>query len=160
MNVIEATDDKFVVGLEVEMEDDMNDNRIKYIVKPEDKVVVGILNISLDEYLEKTLFDQMSNHYSVIAYESLKKGEWCLGRLEIKAIARCADSDEFDETFGKKLVEARIYKKLHNKIKNLLRKAVKDMWKTAYILEQEEVKHGRKESYIQKDLEGYFNVKG
>lgn len=134
---------------------------IKYIVKPEDKVVIGILNVSLDEYLRKMLSNQMSWRFGTIAYEALENEDgWGIGKFEIKAIARCADDDEFDETYGKKLVEARIYKKLHNKVKLVLRKAVKDLWKVAYILEQEEVKHGRKEFYIKRDLKEYFGLKG
>ena len=132
---------------------------IKYIVKPEDKVVIGILNVNLGEYLRKMLSNQMSWHFGTIAYEALEDGDgWGIGNLEIKAIARCADGDEFDEAYGKKLVEARIYKKLHNRVKLVLRKAVKVLWKVAYILE--EVKHGRKEFFIKRDLEEYFGLKG
>lgn len=136
-------------------------SKIKYIVKPEVGVVVGILEVDLEEYLNSVLM-QMSPHLRGIAYNALQDADypWGLGHYTIKAIARCSGDDEFDEIYGKKLVEARIYKKLHTKVKLALRKAIKDMWKAAYVFEKEELVHGRKEHSIQRDLEEFFDVKG
>ena len=159
--IIESSKDRWIVGLEVEfdkMEADMNN--IKYIVKPEAGIVIGILEVNLEEYLNSMLM-QMNSQHRVIAYTALQNDcPWGLEHYTIKAIARCADDDEFDEIFGKKLVEARIYKKLHRKVKLALRRAIKDMWRVAHILENEELIHGRKEDGIQRDLEEFFDVKG
>lgn len=136
-------------------------NNIKFIVKPEEGVIVGILTGNMENYLESML-DQMPLKLRQIASTALSMPDylWSFEDINIKAIARCAKGDKFDETFGKKLVEAKIYKKLHNKIKMKLRRAWTDLQKTAKRLEDEEVVHGRKEYMIQKDLEEYFDVKG
>lgn len=136
-------------------------NNIKYIVRPEDKVVVGILEVDLEDCLEP-LFGQMNPHLRSIAYKALESTEvrWVLDHYTIRGIARCADDDEFDEVYGKKLVEAKIYKKLHEKIQKALCRASDDMLNTVRKFTEEAVRHGKKVDGIQKDMKEYFNMEG
>lgn len=77
-----------------------------YIVKPEEKMVIGILECNKDAYgefrnaLGSLKYSQMFDFLYERSKDSVGK--------KIKAVARCADGDEFDVDTGKKIVDLRL----------------------------------------------------
>lgn len=77
-----------------------------YIVKPEEKMVIGILECNKDAYgefrnaLGSLKYSQMFDFLYERSKDSVGK--------KIKAVARCADGDEFDVDTGKKIVDLKL----------------------------------------------------
>lgn len=77
-----------------------------YIVKPEEKMVIGILECNKDAYgefrnaLGSLKYSQMFDFLYERSKDSVGK--------KIKAVARCADGDEFDVNIGKKIVDLKL----------------------------------------------------
>lgn len=126
-------------------------NKIQYIVKPEEGVVIGLLKVDLAIYFKK-ITSQMCQMHRFVAYDCL----YPVDPIVIKGVAKCDAEDTFDEEYGKKLVEARIYRKLNRKIKLTLRRAIINLWKAAKKLQDVEIEYGRKEHALQEDLNSYF----
>lgn len=92
-----------------------NRRKIKYVVKPEEKMVIGW--IDLRDYNSVTgIYDETRNNRLPV--------DWLIMDLNIedvreqdshiiKAVSKCDDRDEFDEKIGKKIVADIIEKKYH-----------------------------------------------
>lgn len=138
---------------------------IKYIVKPEEKMVIGIYELPHSEVLCEL------NNFTYSEREIIRAIFLYSERFAddinnpyrtkfIKAIARCHGDDEFDETFGKKLVEAKISKKRHEIVcKQLIAilEIVGGFREKAMDLLS---KHDDKQFHILRDLKDYFGVEG
>lgn len=139
-------------------------NNIKYIVKPEDGVVVGIYET--DIYREAELLrcridapDYMMYH-GLLEYflrEILTNN--CGKDIVIKAIAKCSPEDTFNEEYGKKLVAARIDYKYHKMMERVTRYIAKKLQKARRCMLEGEMLHQSKMDAIEDDLRGYFMVK-
>lgn len=88
-------------------------NDIKYIVKPEDGMVIGIMKNTKDMYDEVTQSEKCDNLRTLISEIIDITAEY---PSEIKAIARVKDGDTFDEETGKRIVEKKLYRKLHDRL--------------------------------------------
>lgn len=137
---------------------------IKYIVKPEDGVVVGIYKT--DIYREGELLRCRTNAPDFMMYHGLLEDSLReiltndKGRdIEIKAIAKCSPEDTFDEEYGKKLVAARIDYKYHKMMERVTRYIAKKLQKARRCMLEGEMLHQSKMDSIEDDLRGYFMVK-
>ena len=136
---------------------------IKYIVKPEDGVVVGIYDT--DVYREAELLRIRTNvpdfmMYQGIIEDSLREILTNYGKdIVIKAIAKCSPEDTFDEEYGKKLVAARIDYKYHKTMERVARYIAKKLQKARRCMLEGEILHQSKMDAIEDDLRGYFMVK-
>lgn len=135
----------------------VNRNNIKYIVNPEKGVIVGLCDISMYEYLrkffEKTLKWEESNVLEYMVDEKY------LRKQTYKAIAKCSGGDEFNEEFGMKLIEARIFRKVHANVMNMVDDYMNNIHKLDSKLSALFWRHKEKLDSIDKDLEEYFHVK-
>lgn len=140
-------------------------NKIKYIVKPEEKMVIGIYELPRSEIL-----NELSN-FTYVECEMIRDIFIRSGIFAdstnnpyqtkfIKAIARCHGNDEFDEAFGKKLVEAKISKKRHE----IVCKQLVAILETIENFQDKVIdllaKHYDKQFHILRDLKDYFGVEG
>lgn len=136
---------------------------IKYIVKPEDGVVVGIYDT--DVYREAELLRCRTNvpdfmMYQGIIEDSLREVLTNYGKdIVIKAIAKCSPEDTFNEEYGKKLVAARIDYKYHKMMERVTRYIAKKLQKARRCMLEGEMLHQSKMDSIEDDLRGYFMVK-
>lgn len=136
---------------------------IKYIVKPEDGVVVGIYDT--DVYREAELLRCRTNvpdfmMYQGIIEDSLREVLTNYGKdIVIKAIAKCSPEDTFNEEYGKKLVAARIDYKYHKMMERATRYIAKKLQKARRCMLEGEMLHQSKMDAIEDDLKGYFMVK-
>ena len=135
--------------------------KIKYIVKPEEKVVIGIYVLSRPELLSDTCnFTNVEKNIIESIFIFSKQFEDAFDDKTIKAVARCHGEDEFNEEFGKKLVEAKISKKRHEIImrqSNRIMKILAELNAKYRILYH---KHFKKHASIAADLRYYFKVNG
>lgn len=117
-----------------------NRRKIKYVVKPEEKMVIGWFNMNDNLENVTTVGEEMEQLFP--------RFSWMLFPLDIediyqpndrvlKAVSRCDDRDEFDEKVGKKIVADVIEKKYHilmmKKFKQIERKA-QNIGESAYAL--------------------------
>ena len=136
-------------------------SKIKYIIKPEEKVVIGIYVLSRPELLsEISSFNCVESNIIESIFLFSKRFEDVFNDKTIKAVARCHDDDEFNEDFGKKLVEANISKKRHEIImrqSSRIMKILAELNSKCRILYH---KHFKKHASIAADLRYYFKVNG
>lgn len=81
-------------------------NRVKitkasYIVNPEKKVVVCVLECDMQLQKHPAWGDIYSNMWDNLPFVSNK------GTFKVRAIARCNEEDSFDEEAGKRIAESR-----------------------------------------------------
>lgn len=89
-------------------------NNIKYIVKPEDGMVIGIM-----EDVKNINIEIAANEKCKLLDEVLYIKAFNIGKKypdKIKATARVKDGDNFDEVTGKRIVEKKLYRKLHERL--------------------------------------------
>lgn len=134
-------------------------NDIKYIVKPEDGIVIGIMKNTKDMYDEVTQNEKCDNLLALISVITDICAEY---PSEIKAIARVKDGDTFDEVTGKRIVEKKLYRKLHERLArqySQLQDVIEDLYKTALNMESIHVDKYAKisedyyEKYVKKEAE-------
>lgn len=134
-------------------------NEIKYIVKPEDGIVIGIMKNTKDMYDEVTQNEKCDNLLALISVITDICAEY---PSEIKAIARAKDGDTFDEVTGKRIVEKKLYRKLHDRLArqySQLQDIIEDLYKTALNMESIHVDKYAKisedyyEKYVKKEAE-------
>ena len=130
---------------------------IKYIVKPEEGVVVGIGTYSYTEMFPQFKYDSL-NWDQFHLFNSLAGFYWD-DTKQFRAVARCSAPDEFDMEFGKKLVAAKIQLKKNEYIC----KEINKMFKRYEKLEKKMMGHYKqcfeKMDFIDKDLREYFGLK-
>jgi tRNA isopentenyl-2-thiomethyl-A-37 hydroxylase MiaE len=128
----------------------MNKN-IKYIVKPEEEMVIGIYEDN-GEDLKKCIYSLSSNIQKAIL------GIVLVPRYpkQIKAIAKCHDGDEFDEEIGKKIVEAKINMKRHERMWRIHSHILESLQKAMNKLKNDQSVHLDKLYKIQDDYEKHY----
>lgn len=88
-----------------------NRRKIKYVVKPEEKMVIGWINMC-DNDITSVGWELKDNYYFLLS--ALKVEDiWQQDERILKAVSRCDDRDEFDEKIGKKIVADILEKKYH-----------------------------------------------
>ena len=128
---------------------------IKYIVKPEEKMVIGVAEF---EYAD--LYNELDN----FTWPEREMVWRLLLHMEanepftIRATAKCKDGDVFNEEFGKKLVEAKINKKRHEKSLRYAAKILDAMDRISGKTLRLYKKHLYKTEHINKDLIEYFGM--
>ena len=131
----------------------MKTQETKFIVKPEDGIVVGIKEVDVGVLIDKVL--AQIDFWGRCAYEDLKtKGTFNVRTF--KAIARCSKDDKFDEEFGKKLVEARIWVKVHEAVMRELESVIENADRLVEVLWAGYELHGAKVEGIEDDMYDYF----
>lgn len=128
----------------------MNKN-IKYIVKPEEEMVIGIYEDN-GEDLKKCIYSLSANIQKAIL------GIVLVPRYpkQIKAIAKCHDGDEFDEETGKKIVEAKINMKRHERMWRIHSHILESLQKAMNKLKNDQSVHLDKLYKIQDDYEKHY----
>ena len=95
-----------------------NRRRIKYVVKPEEKMVIGWINMYDEAKNVASFGEEMTKHSNIydidyILYLLEIEDIWQQNEKVLKAVSKCDDRDEFDEKIGKKIVTDIIEKKYH-----------------------------------------------
>lgn len=135
-------------------------NEIKYIIKPEEKMVIGIYVLREPELLAENsnlTVTEKGILREIVLFNDRING---IFDTKIKAVAKCHGNDVFNEEYGKKLVEAKISKKRHEIVlKNIkiVMEITKDFQSKMCLLY---TKHNRKMEHITKDLREYFGLEG
>jgi len=78
-----------------------------YIVKPEEKMVIGILECDRHPIKEFEHILNVNQYCGVVNLFDLIALDYFRGK-KIKAVAKCTDGDEFDVDTGKKIVDLRL----------------------------------------------------
>lgn len=118
----------------------------KFIVKPEDKVVVCKMKVDMQlnkpEYWDYTLQINWRDKAPMVNYK---------GEFTVTAKARCSSEDTFDEVIGKRIAESRAKAKAFKIAKNVWSCIAKDlsskaktaekMAENCTIVEEVEVRH-------------------
>ena len=89
-------------------------NDIKYIIKPEDGMVIGIMEDVKNIHNEIVANEKYKLLDEVLYIKAFNIGEKYPDK--IKATARVKDGDKFDEVTGKRIVEKKLYRKLHERL--------------------------------------------
>ena len=155
--VIEANKDKFVVEIEVEFDGEEEMEPIKFIVKPEDGVVIGIYEWNIYDELDS--IRSRLNKRCKWAFDALVGDEGVrhsFTSCTVKAMAKCSGDDVFDEAFGKKLVEAKIHRKCHQKVLKMINSMSWNISKIQDEIDEAYAKHNAKFINLDKDINGYF----
>lgn len=129
---------------------------IKYIVKPEEEMVIGIYEDSGEDLknfvyslptseMRRNIIDMVYTYDIVPFFPE-----------QIKAIAKCHDGDEFDEEIGKKIVEAKINIKRHERIWRVYSHLLEFLQKTMNMLKNDQSVHLDKLYKIQDDYEKHY----
>lgn len=125
--------------------------KVKYIVKPEEKMIIGITKVDRHDLFSRVR-DNLEYHFLFTLMCRVPE------KIVFKAIARCADGDEFNEETGKKLVDAKLAKKMHDYVIDRLNKAYNNAEKFRnHMLEIAKYHYGKSKN-IERDLVEYFGV--
>lgn len=92
----------------------VEEDRIQYIIKPDEGIVVGLYDTTYDYYLDSKFTYSLIP--SDIAMVDVLTGHSKFNNNKpdiIKAVAKCDSRDEFDAEIGKRIVRAKIDYKLH-----------------------------------------------
>ena len=130
-------------------------NDIKFIVKPDDGIVIGIYQFK--PYVALKAMRSQLNKQQKWALDNLL--ERAYDTYTIKAVAKCAPNDEFSEEFGKKLVEARIFHKCHLMLQKQLKYVSRDLMVLQAAVEGGCFEHMCKAIKIKNDINEYFFIK-
>lgn len=132
------------------------------IVKPENRVVIKERVFDFDDIWFELTKNLSSKHNSVINSLLAYMIPWrdrC-GK-KIKAVARCSQTDEWDEEFGRKLAEAKYQYKRHKKLERYAFKIAKELRELTFKMMEVGEFHHQKASKIHDDIDSYFmNRKG
>lgn len=93
-----------------------NRRKIKYVVKPEEKMVIGWINMCDAPKNITSMSWEMGQFFPRFGYMMFPLGVEDIFEQEdrvLKAVSRCDDRDEFDEKIGKKIVADVLEKKYH-----------------------------------------------
>lgn len=129
--------------------------KIRYIVKPKDRIVIGLMTYDPWSEIYENPGERMSYELRDAMVKVLQS-YGCNYRIEIKAIAKCSPDDEFDAEYGKKLVEARIWKKYHMRKAMDFEKIMDGISKISKEINMEYARHVKKWMTIDCDLKNYF----
>lgn len=115
-----------------------NRRKIKYVVKPEEKMVIGWIDMC-DEAKNITSVGWEMRNFNIdyLLFPLGVEDIWQQEERVLKAVSKCDDRDEFNEKIGKKIVADVLEKKYHilmmKKFKQLERK-FKEIGEYSYAL--------------------------
>ena len=130
---------------------------MKTIVKPEDKMVIKTGKIDANE-----IFNEITKGMSAARRAVIRVVLWNMYDKhfdKIRAIAKCAPDDEWDEGFGTKLAEQRFYLKRHERIIKIAQRLQNEFLNLATAMSWIAFDHAVKSKRIQTDIENYFCAK-
>lgn len=122
---------------------------VKYIIKPEEKMVIGISNYSFFNDCKK---QDAYYYFATFGDKNMKNNVVC----DIKAFARCNDKDEWDEEIGIKLVKARLDRQRHKKTAQNCKRLFNIMTEKISAFDKEAKYHHKKIQAIDSDINNYF----
>ena len=130
---------------------------MKTIVKPEDKMVIKTGKIDANE-----IFNEITKGMSAARRAVIRVVLWNNYDKhfdKIRAIAKCAPDDEWDEEFGTKLAEQRFYLKRHERIIKIAQRLQNEFLNLAEAMSWIAFDHAVKSKRIQTDIENFFCAK-
>ena len=130
---------------------------MKTIVKPEDKMVIKTGKIDANE-----IFNEITKGMSAAKKAVIRVVLWNNYDKhfdKIRAIAKCAPDDEWDEEFGTKLAEQRFYLKRHERIIKIAQRLQNEFLNLAEAMSWIAFDHAVKSKRIQTDIDNYFCAK-
>ena len=127
---------------------------MKTIVKPEDKMVIKTGKIDANEIFEEITKGMSAARRAVIRIVLWNKYDKHFDK--IRAIAKCAPDDEWNEEFGTKLAEQRFYLKRHERIIKIAQKLQSEFLDLAEVMSWIALDHAVKARRIQTDIDNYF----
>ena len=130
---------------------------MKTIVKPEDKMVIKTGKIDANEIFEEITKGMSAARRAVIRVVLWNNYDKHFDK--IRAIAKCAPDDEWDEEFGTKLAEQRFYLKRHERIIKIAQRLQNEFLNLATAMSWIAFDHAVKAKRIQTDIENYFCAK-
>ena len=130
---------------------------MKTIVKPEDKMVVKTGKLDANEIFEEITKGMSAAKRAVIRVMLWNKYDKHFDK--IRAIAKCAPDDTWDEEFGTKLAEQRYYLKRHERIIKIAQKLQNEFLGLAEKMSWIAFDHAVKAKRIQNDIDNYFCAK-
>lgn len=128
----------------------------KNFIDKNNKIV--IVNLSQQD----TVYDELYNHSLFDAMYVLKN---CTGKCELinedvgksyKGIAKCSESDCFNEKIGLDIAESKAYHKYHNSMVKKYNEKIKYLYKIICQLEELKNIHSKKCTNIEKYLKKYY----
>lgn len=130
---------------------------MKTIVKPEDKMVIKTGKIDANEIFNEITKGMSAAKKAVIRVVLWNKYDKHFDK--IRAIAKCAPDDEWNEEFGTKLAEQRFYLKRHERIIKIVQRLQNEFLKLAEAMSWVVLDHAIKAKRIQTDIDNYFCAK-
>lgn len=130
---------------------------MKTIVKPEDKMVIKTGKLDANEIFNEITKGMSAAKKAVIRVVLWNKYDKHFDK--IRAIAKCAPDDEWDEEFGTKLAEQRFYLKRHERIIKIAQKLQHEFLGLAEKMSWIALEHAIKANRIQTDIVNYFCAK-
>lgn len=116
----------------------------KYIVKPEEKMVIGTIR----KFETKRVIDEIGDIYGLyspltLAVDAILPSNYSNDLFsKIKGVAKCQDCDEFSEKTGKNIVDIKVSYKYHDAMirkYNYLERNLKKLLNKIYELKREHV---------------------
>ena len=130
---------------------------MKTIVKPEDKMVIKTGKLDANEIFEEITKGMSAAKRAVIRVMMWNKYDKHLDK--IRAIAKCAPDDTWDEEFGTKLAEQRYHLKRHERIIKIAQKLQYEFLGLAEKMSWIAFDHAFKAKAIKNDIDNYFCAK-
>lgn len=127
---------------------------MKTIVKPEDKMVIKTGKIDANEIFNEITKGMSAARKAVIRIVLWNKYDKHFDK--IRAIAKCAPDDEWDEEFGTKLAEQRFYLKRHERIIKIAQRLKNEFLDLATAMSWIAFDHAFKAKAIKNDIDNYF----
>ena len=132
----------------------------KFIIKPEEKIVVGIFKDKSNRY---SLFDELFRHFNKKELEILvdlcrQKG-YMLPDKPIRSIARCHEDDVWNEETGRKVAEAKLDMKRHARFIRQYDSLIVTLHKILRMLCELQDEHVDKFERINDDFDHHFRGK-
>lgn len=135
----------------------MTRNDIKFFVKPEERIVVGVYEYDEDD-LWKEVYDRFPGWMLDIIETAVSSEKFPIYPNVIRATAVCSIDDEWNEEIGKKVVEAKINLKRHKRVCKMVAEIFRILNETAKsLLNDIYIEHSEKIKSISNDIENYFN---
>lgn len=130
---------------------------IKFFVKPEERIIVGVYEEDEDIFM-KEVYDKFPGWTLDVIEAMISSDRFPTYPNVIRATAVCSEDDEWNEEIGKKVVEAKINLKRHNRVCNMvvfIGSALNDI--ALRLVHDIYNEHNRKAEAIEHDLDTYFN---
>lgn len=133
----------------------------KFIIKPEDGVVVGIFtedNNGFSRILREATSDASDIQKDIVMALCSYKG-YLWDNKPIRSVARCSSDDEWNEEIGKKVAETKLDLKRHVKLIRQYDVLIGELHKLENKLYERQQDHVDKFEKINDDLDHYFRGK-